>query len=83
MKYLIHLILLLLVDVPKFNNKIKILKTNAFGFRNFKRFRNGIFHFGHQSLQILYFNSKSQLLPYAVPLFQSKDRYSMKCLPLL
>lgn len=33
------------------NNKIKVLKRNAYGYRNFKRFRNRILHiFSHQSL---------------------------------
>ena len=32
------------------NNKIKVLKRNAYGYRNFKRFRNRILHiFSHQS----------------------------------
>lgn len=32
------------------NNKIKVLKRNAYGFRNFKRFRNRILHmFSHQT----------------------------------
>ncbi|RGM16886.1 hypothetical protein DXC23_12265, partial [Eubacterium sp. OM08-24] len=32
------------------NNKIKVLKRNAYGFRNFKRFRNRILHmFAYQS----------------------------------
>ncbi|MDD6490031.1 MAG: transposase, partial [Clostridia bacterium] len=26
------------------NNKIKVLKRNAYGYRNFKRFRNRILH---------------------------------------
>ncbi|MEF2920191.1 MAG: transposase, partial [Acutalibacteraceae bacterium] len=26
------------------NNKIKVLKRNAYGYRNFKRFRNRIIH---------------------------------------
>ena len=31
------------------NNKIKVLKRNAYGYRNFMRFRNRIFHiFSHQ-----------------------------------
>ena len=31
------------------NNKIKILKRNAYGYRNFRRFRNRILHiFSHQ-----------------------------------
>ena len=31
------------------NNKIKVLKRNAYGYRNFKRFRNRILHmFSHQ-----------------------------------
>ena len=31
------------------NNKIKVLKRNAYGFRNFRRFRNQILHiFSHQ-----------------------------------
>lgn len=33
------------------NNKIKVLKRNAFGYKNFKRFRNRILHiFSHQKL---------------------------------
>ena len=33
------------------NNKIKVLKRNAYGYRNFKRFRNRILHiFSHQQL---------------------------------
>ena len=33
------------------NNKIKILKRNAYGYRNFRRFRNRILHiFSHQKL---------------------------------
>lgn len=33
------------------NNKIKVLKRNAYGYRNFKRFRNRILHiFSHQSI---------------------------------
>lgn len=33
------------------NNKIKVLKRNAYGYRNFKRFRNRILHmFSHQKL---------------------------------
>lgn len=33
------------------NNKIKVLKRNAYGYRNFKRFRNRILHiFAHQRL---------------------------------
>lgn len=33
------------------NNKIKVLKRNAYGYRNFRRFRNRILHiFSHQSL---------------------------------
>lgn len=32
------------------NNKIKVLKRNAYGYRNFKRFRNRILHmFSHQN----------------------------------
>ena len=32
------------------NNKIKVLKRNAYGFRNFNRFRNRILHmFSHQN----------------------------------
>lgn len=32
------------------NNKIKVLKRNAYGYRNFKRFRNRILHmFSNQS----------------------------------
>jgi len=35
------------------NNKIKVLKRNAYGYRNFKRFRNRILHiFSHQSFKI-------------------------------
>jgi transposase len=35
------------------NNKIKVLKRNAYGYRNFKRFRNRILHmFSHQNLKI-------------------------------
>ena len=35
------------------NNKIKVLKRNAFGYRNFKRFRNRILHiFSHKSKQV-------------------------------
>jgi len=31
------------------NNKIKVLKTNAYGYRNFNRFRDRILHmFSHQ-----------------------------------
>ncbi|WP_207654284.1 transposase [Caloramator fervidus] len=30
--------------IKGFNNKIKVIKRNAFGFRNFKRFRNRILH---------------------------------------
>ena len=31
------------------NNKIKVLKRNAYGYKNFKRFRNRILHiFSHQ-----------------------------------
>lgn len=31
------------------NNKIKVLKRNAYGYRNFRRFRNRILHiFSHQ-----------------------------------
>lgn len=31
------------------NNKIKVLKRNAYGYRNFKHFRNRILHmFSHQ-----------------------------------
>ena len=34
------------------NNKIKVLKRNAYGYKNFKRFRNRILHiFSHQRLQ--------------------------------
>ena len=34
------------------NNKIKVLKRNAYGYRNFKRFRNRILHmFSHQKQQ--------------------------------
>ena len=33
------------------NNKIKVLKRNAYGYQNFKRFRNRILHiFSHQQL---------------------------------
>ncbi len=33
------------------NNKIKVLKRNAYGYKNFVRFRNRILHiFSHQSL---------------------------------
>ena len=33
------------------NNKIKVLKRNAYGYKNFKRFRNRILHiFSHQQL---------------------------------
>ena len=33
------------------NNKVKVLKRNAYGFRNFRRFRNRILHiFSHQKL---------------------------------
>ena len=33
------------------NNKIKVLKRNAYGYKNFKRFRNRILHiFSHQNL---------------------------------
>lgn len=36
------------------NNKIKILKRNAYGYRNFKRFRNSILHvFSHQNFNFL------------------------------
>lgn len=36
------------------NNKIKVLKRNAYGYRNFKRFRNRILHiFSHQKLNSL------------------------------
>ena len=36
------------------NNKIKVLKRNAYGYRNFKRFRNRILHiFSHQKLDLL------------------------------
>jgi transposase len=35
------------------NNKIKVLKRNAYGFRNFKRFRNHILHiFAHKNENI-------------------------------
>ena len=35
------------------NNKIKVLKRNAYGYKNFKRFRNRILHiFSHQKLNI-------------------------------
>ena len=34
------------------NNKIKVLKRNAYGYKNFNRFRNRILHiFSHQSLR--------------------------------
>ena len=34
------------------NNKIKVLKRNAYGYQNFKRFRNRILHiFSHQQLK--------------------------------
>ena len=34
------------------NNKIKVLKRNAYGYKNFKRFRNRILHiFSHQSFK--------------------------------
>ena len=34
------------------NNKIKVLKRNAYGYKNFKRFRNRILHmFSHQQLR--------------------------------
>ena len=33
------------------NNKIKVLKRNAYGYRNFNRFRNRVLHmFSHQKL---------------------------------
>ena len=33
------------------NNKVKVLKRNAYGYRNFRRFRNRILHiFSHQKL---------------------------------
>ncbi|MBQ3136325.1 MAG: transposase, partial [Clostridia bacterium] len=33
------------------NNKIKVLKRNAYGYKNFRRFRNRILHiFSHQYL---------------------------------
>ncbi len=33
------------------NNKIKVLKRNAYGYKNFRRFRNRILHiFSHQKL---------------------------------
>ena len=33
------------------NNKIKVLKRNAYGYKNFKRFRNRILHiFSHKQL---------------------------------
>lgn len=36
------------------NNKIKVLKRNAYGYKNFKRFRNRILHiFSHQRLKKL------------------------------
>jgi transposase len=31
------------------NNKIKVLKRNAYGYRNFRRFRNRILHMFHHS----------------------------------
>ena len=35
------------------NNKIKVLKRNAYGYKNFKRFRNRILHiFSHQQLKL-------------------------------
>ena len=35
------------------NNKIKVLKRNAYGYKNFKRFRNRILHmFSHQKINI-------------------------------
>lgn len=35
------------------NNKIKVLKRNAYGYRNFKRFRNRILHmFSHQQFRL-------------------------------
>ncbi|NLT95653.1 MAG: transposase, partial [Clostridia bacterium] len=30
--------------IEGFNNKIKVIKRNAFGFRNFSRFRTRILH---------------------------------------
>ena len=34
-----------------YNNKVKVLKRNAYGYRNFRRFRNRILHiFSHQKL---------------------------------
>jgi transposase len=33
------------------NNKIKVLKRNAYGYRNFRRFRNRILHIFHHSKQ--------------------------------
>ena len=36
------------------NNKIKVLKRNAYGFKNFDRFRNRILHmFSHQKYRQL------------------------------
>ena len=36
------------------NNKIKVLKRNAYGYKNFKRFRNRILHmFSHQRINTL------------------------------
>ncbi len=33
------------MDIPEgVNNKIEVIKRNAFGVRNFKRFRNRILH---------------------------------------
>ena len=35
------------------NNKIKVLKRNAYGYRNFKRFRNRILHiFNHKNTDL-------------------------------
>ena len=35
------------------NNKIKVLKRNAYGYRNFNRFRNRILHiFNHKKLSL-------------------------------
>ncbi len=44
-EYSISLILLLLKVLPKaVTTKIKVLKRNAYGYRDFKRFRNRILH---------------------------------------
>ncbi len=40
--------------VEGYNNKIKVLKRNAYGYRNFDRFRNRILHmFSHQRMSIV------------------------------